>query len=180
MRTLLIWTALVAGLAASAWALSSATAPDTGPLRYHSNDSSFVISRPHLREIALTGVRLVAESRAARYEPGTEAIFADQIHGFALRDGGRTELWAATGKYQVNTTTATLSGGVHMRNDAGYSFQTTAAEYRHDVRRLSAAGDFTADGNGLKLRGRGLDYDIPGDSFNVRENVGAEIQRFRL
>lgn len=179
-RTLIIWAVIVGALGGTAAALALATAPDTGPVRYDDGGSSFVISRPHLREIARDGLRVIAESREARYEPETETVRADEMHGFVLRDGRRTEIWAAQGLYHVSSTTATLSGGVRMQNDSGYSFATTAAEYRHDQRLISAEGDFTADGNGIKLRGRGLEYDMPGDTFRVRENVGAKIERFRL
>jgi LPS export ABC transporter protein LptC len=179
-RTALIWSVLLAALAAGAWALARATVPDTGPMRYADGGSRFVIRRPHLREIGRDGVHVIAESREARYAPESDTVTADEMHGFILRDGRRTEIWAAQGAYHTASTTATLTGGVRMQNDAGFSFRTGAAEYRHDLRRLTADGDFTADGEGISLHGRGLEYDVVSDTFRVRENVGAKIERFRL
>jgi LPS export ABC transporter protein LptC len=178
MRGVLSWVGILAVLGFFAWLLEGATRPVEGPSRFADSGSHVRIAAPHMREIGDDGVRLIAQSREATFNQAENLVVADELHGFVIRDGRRTEIWSATGEYNMASTRATLAGGVKILNDDGYLFTTETAEYSHDTRLLKAAGPFNLDGNGLKLRGVGLEYDILGDRFRVLRDVGASIERF--
>lgn len=175
-RTLVTWSFLLAAFALSGWFLSEATEPIEQASRYADSGSTFTLTAPRMREIGPEGVRLIARADEARYTD--QRIVADRLAGEVHRDGKTTRITAATGTYQVESTTATLAGGVTVAADDGYVFTTASAVYHHDRRLLSAAGAFTAEGNGLSLRGNGLHYDILNDTFRIDRNVGATISRF--
>lgn len=179
IRQILSWAVILSVLGLFAWLLDGATEPQgSGPARFEDSGSYVTITAPHMREIGPTGVSLIAQSSVAKFDQVKNLVTADQLHGFVIRDGRRTEIWSENGAYNMAATRATLSGGVRILNDDGYDFRTEAATYLHDVKRINAAGLFTVEGNGLKLRGEGLEYDITADRFRILRDVGASIERF--
>lgn len=175
-RTLVTWSLILVALGCMAWFLAAATRPLEAPARYADSGSTFTLTAPKLRELDAGGVRLIASAAEARYVDNR--VVADDLSAEVTRDGKITRIKAAEGIYSLQSTTATLKGGVTVAGDDGLTFTTASAVYRHDARRVSAAGAFKAEGRGITLRGYGLHYDITADSFTVDKNVGASIQRF--
>lgn len=175
-RTLVTWSLILVALGFMAWFLAEATRPLEAPSRYADSGSTFTLVAPQLRELDATGVRLVASAAEARYQDNR--IVADRLRGEVRREGKTTRITSAEGVYNLASTTATLNGGVSVAGDDGLTFTTASAVYRHDARRISAAGAFKAEGRGITLKGYGLHYDIAADAFTVDKNVGASIQRF--
>lgn len=175
-RTLVTWSLILVALGCMAWFLAAATRPLDVPARYADSGSTFTLVAPTLRELDQTGVRLVASAAEARY--ADNRVVADTLRGEVRREGKTTRITSAEGAYNLASTTATLRGGVSVTGDDGLTFTTASAVYEHALRRLSAAGDFTAEGRGITLKGSGLHYDLVADKFTVEKNVGASFQRF--
>lgn len=175
-RTFVTWSLILVTLGCMAWFLAETTRPIEVPARYGDSGSTFTLVAPQLRELDAGGVRLIASAAEARYVDNR--VVAENLSGEVTREGKTTRIKAAKGSYNLASTSATLSGGVSVAGDDGITFTTASAVYRHDARRISAAGAFKAEGRGITLKGYGLHYDINADSFTVDKNVGASIQRF--
>ncbi len=179
-RTVVRWSVILAAFGLASWWLADATRPTEGPSRFTEGGSKFYIVKPHLRQIGSDGLRMSALGRDAVYSQEDNTVKANQIYTMIFRDGRKTEVWSGTGSYNLASTTATLAKGVTLANDQGYTFDATTAEYRHESQFLTVSGAFEARGNGLRLRGIGLQYDVPADKFTIDKNVGASIERFRF
>jgi LPS export ABC transporter protein LptC len=171
---------VLALLGVASWGLARATKPVEGPSRFSEGGSKFYIVKPHFRQIGAEGLRMSARGEDAVFNQEDNTVLANQIYAMIYRDGRKTEVWSRSGLYNLQSTTATLAGGVTLANDQGYTFAATTAVYRHDPQTLTVDGPFEAKGNGLELRGIGLRYDVPNDTFTVEKNVGANIERFRF
>ncbi len=149
-------------------------------MRFEDRGSRFTIMEPRFREIGKSGVTIIASSDSAHFDQLDGVVSADNLRGNLRGDGRHTNLYADSGTYSVNATTAVIRGNVRIQNDQGYEFRTTEAVYRHEQRVLSATGPFEADGNGLRLNGTGLHYDLEADKFVIDQNVSASIERFEF
>lgn len=178
IRSLITWLAIVSGFGLASLWMADATQPAVGQMRNRGKGSDFYIVEPRFREFNTGGLQMAAESTAATFDQAKNLVAANDINGYVMRDGHRTEVWADKGLYQVDATIATLTENVRVVNDEGYTFRTAEAQYQHAIRTLTADGAFVAESQSMRLNGVGLYYNLESDTFRIERGVDAKIERF--
>jgi LPS export ABC transporter protein LptC len=170
------WTVILLVLGALSFALMTATRPQPLAEADLTPRSHFIVINAHYRELGPEGIRLEATAERSRYEEKTNQAAAQRLRGIVHHEGHVTHLTARAAVYDIDAATASLSGGVRIVNEQGYSLATTAAVLHHKAGIIETEEMFEAEGQGITLTGTGLRYDLHADTFTVERNVGASIR----